>query len=62
MRILVRVALAAVRVQTPRVLQVEILEIVVVTVAISRRILRKTLIGLKPGVGCGPCGLDNWDC
>ena len=60
-RILVRVALVAVRVQAPRVLQVEILEIVVVTVAILRRILR-TPMGRRPGVGCSPCGLDSWDC
>ena len=50
-RILMRVALAAMRVQAPRVLQVEILEIVGVTVAILRRIPRRTPMGRRPRVG-----------
>ena len=28
----------------------------------ERRILRKRLMGLKPRVGCSPCGLDSLDC
>ena len=26
------------------------------------RISRKTLMRLRPRVGCSPCGLDSWDC
>ena len=28
----------------------------------SERIPRRTLLGLRPGVGYSPCELDNWDC
>ena len=60
--ILVRVVLADVRMHAPRVLQAEILEIVAMIVAIPRKILRKvprkTLMGLRPGVGCSLYGLD----
>ena len=52
--ILVRVVLANVRAQAPQMLQAEMLEVMAVTVMmmrkISRRILRKELMGLKPRV------------
>ena len=28
---------------------------------IPSKIPRKTLMGLRPRVGCSPCGLDGWD-
>ena len=54
----VRVVLADVRMQTPQILQAEMLEIMAVTVVMTRRIpmriLRKRLMGLKPRVRCSP--------
>ena len=44
----VREALTDMRVQTPQILQAEMLEVIAVTVVMMRKILRKRYMGLKP--------------